>query len=374
MLALLDALETRGHENVVVYRKEHARTVHRNSRLAFHIPEDRGAYQKILQVVQAQDPDVIYLHLVYDPDLIHIAAALRSTVAYVHNFHPTCPGLGKYFRRAEHICHQPFDWIGCALNIYMRGCASARHPLSVWRVLERTARQRTAYRQVQQILVSSAYMKSVLVQNGFVAERVHVLPYFIDLPSEPALAAQQEAVPIVLYVGRVEWEKGVPYLIRAVSRLQPPFQLLIVGEGTLLGECRALADQLGIADKTEFTGWLSRPELVRLYGSARLLAFPSIWPEPFGLTGPEAMACGTPVVAFAVGGVVDWLEDGKNGFLVHPQDVEQLTHKIDILLRDPELASTMGEYGHHRVLEKYSIDCHLEGLMKILEKIGEQSS
>ncbi len=317
---------------------------------------------------------VIYLHLVYDPDVLRIAAALKPTVAYVHNFHPTCPGLGKYFRRAERICHQPFDWIGCALNIYLRRCASARHPLSVWRILQRTAQQRSAYHQVQQVLVASTYMKNVLAQNGFAPERVHVLPYFIALPSKPASAFEQEPIPVVLYVGRVEWEKGVPYLIRALSRVETPFRLVVVGDGTRLGECRALADRLGIADKIEFTGWLSRPELGKLYGRARLLAFPSIWPEPFGLTGPEAMACGTPVVAFAVGGVTDWLEDGKNGFLVRPQNVEQLAHRIDILLRDPELACKMGEYGRQRVLEKYSVDRHLEGLVEILAETGEPQS
>ncbi len=67
MLAVLEALEDRGHENVVIYRQEHARTVRRDGRQAFYVPEDRHTYQHIRQVVLTQDPDVIYLHLVYDP-------------------------------------------------------------------------------------------------------------------------------------------------------------------------------------------------------------------------------------------------------------------------------------------------------------------
>ena len=374
MLAVLDALEDRGHKNSVIYRQEHARTVHRDGCQAFYVPEDSDSYQQIRQIVLEHDPDVIYLHLIYDPEVIRIAAALRPTVAYVHNFHPVCPGLGKYFRRVGRICQQSFNRAGCTLNIYLRRCASARHPLSVWRVLQSTAQQQAAYHQVQHVLVASSYMKKVLGQNGFAPERVHVLPYFVDLPSEPASVVPQESVPVVLYVGRVEWEKGVPYLIRAVSRIQIPFRLIVAGDGTRLGECRALADRLGLADKIEFTGWLPRSELVALYRRACLLAFPSIWPEPFGLTGPEAMACGTPVVAFAVGGVTDWLEDGKNGFLVRPQDVEQLAHKIGTLLRDHELARKMGEYGRRRVLEEYAIDRHLEGLIKILRQAGESDS
>ena len=377
LIGVLDELAHRGCQNVVIYQQEHPRTLRGGERLAYCVPRDSGnaasdsSIERVRGIIQGEDPDVIYLHLVYDPAIIELAASCKPTVAYIHGFQPCCPGLGKYFRRTDTICTLPFSPVSCALNIYLRRCAWARRPDSVYRVIRTTALQQKAYRQVNRLLVASTYMKNLLVQNGFDPGRIELLPLFVKAtPVELSMASQErESLPIDLYVGRLEREKGIPYLIKALSLAKALCQLMVVGDGTLKGEYGALAHRLGVGDRITFAGWLSRPALEKLYKQSRMLAFPSIWPEPFGLTGPEAMAFGTPVVAFAVGGVLDWLEDGRNGFLVEPKNSAQLAQKMDVLLQDRMLAQRMGEYGRQQVARKYSVDHHIKCLLEVFQGV-----
>ncbi|MCG2686180.1 glycosyltransferase, partial [Candidatus Parcubacteria bacterium] len=83
-------------------------------------------------------------------------------------------------------------------------------------------------------------------------------------------------------------------------------------------------------------------------------------------TGLEAAGFSKPVVAFDVGGISQWLEDGQNGFLVEPQSREHLTEKISLLLEDKSLARRMGQVGKKRLQEKFTLERHLDKLEKVL--------
>jgi len=93
--------------------------------------------------------------------------------------------------------------------------------------------------------------------------------------------------------------------------------------------------------------------VVQLYSHAAVFACPSVY-EPFGIINLEAMACGTPVVASAVGGILEVVEDGKTGLLVPPARPDELAAALRRLLEDPALARSMGEAGRKRVEEKFS--------------------
>jgi glycosyltransferase involved in cell wall biosynthesis len=86
-----------------------------------------------------------------------------------------------------------------------------------------------------------------------------------------------------------------------------------------------------------------------LYAQADLVIFPSVWDEPFGLVGIEAMAHGVPVVAFDVGGVREWLTEGVGGWCVPRKDVDAMALAIDTALSDPDLRREVGEAGRQRV-------------------------
>jgi glycosyltransferase involved in cell wall biosynthesis len=210
-------------------------------------------------------------------------------------------------------------------------------------------------------------MKDLLVQNGLEAEQLTILPYFFHMPGRTTPVPMGDDCPRLLFVGRLEKEKGLAFLLRALARLSRPYRLLVAGEGSRLEEYKALANKLGIAGQVDFLGWLSPEEIKRIYEAVVCLVFPSIWPEPFGMVGIEAFYNSRPVIAFDVGGVSDWLQDGWSGYLVPPQDVAQLAERIDRVLSRPDLASQMGSNGYHFVNDHYGAGKHLEQLLAVFE-------
>ncbi|MEJ2750803.1 MAG: glycosyltransferase [Anaerolineae bacterium] len=290
-------------------------------------------------------------------------------MGYVHIFYPVCPGLAKLYRRGDEICTRPYG-LGCVPMIYLRRCASARHPRSVARIMGQTKQYLQAYKQLSRVIVASRYMRDLMVQNGLPADRVDILPYFIPTPDGAKLAARSAngKRPRIMFAGRLEYEKGIPYLLQAVRKIKTPHCLLIAGDGSLRSQYRQLADDLGVAGQVEFAQWLAPDELQAAYRDSAVTVMPTIMAEPFGKVGVEAMANGRPVVAFNVGGIPDWLIDGHNGFLVPPRDVDQLAARLEQLLVDTELADELGRNGRAYVEAHYSYDKHLDDLTAILQR------
>lgn len=179
--------------------------------------------------------------------------------------------------------------------------------------------------------------------------------------------------PYVLFVGRMTRQKGLLYLLKAIDRIDPQIQVVLcAGESdtpALQVELEGMVDEL----KRRRPGIVWIPEMVErstaiaLYSHAAVFCCPSIY-EPFGIINLEAMACGTPVVGSAVGGIPEVVVDGETGYLVDvklsdapphdPSDpdsfVAGLAHAIDRLALDPELARKMGAAGRQRVVEHFS--------------------
>ncbi len=126
---------------------------------------------------------------------------------------------------------------------------------------------------------------------------------------------------------------------------------------------RRLARRLGVNERVCFTGWLGAEELARELAEASVVVMPSVWPEPFGLVGIEALATGRPVVASCTGGIGDWLEDGVNGLCVKPGDPRALARALNELLSDPVRQLEMGAAGKQMVAARFSRQRHLAALL-----------
>lgn len=179
--------------------------------------------------------------------------------------------------------------------------------------------------------------------------------------------------PFVLFVGRMTRQKGLYYLLLAAERVDPEIQIVLcAGESDtpeLQQELEAMVDAL----KARRPGLVWIPEMVSrettiaLYSHATVFCCPSIY-EPFGIINLEAMACGTPVVATAVGGIPEVVADGETGFLIDAQLSDEPPHDptdaarlaaglaeaINRIGSDPQLAKRMGEAGRERVVEHFS--------------------
>lgn len=359
---LLPLLEGAGVENEVVYWDDHPRTLPAGTS-----PVHQLQPAAIPAFVAQQQPDVVYLHAIRDPALVTALTGPWQTLAYVHDFHLTCPGLAKYFYRwGTGVCHRPYGW-GCVPNIYWHRCATAKNPLSVYRIMAQVRDYLAAHRQLSGLLVASSYMRQVLLQNGLDPGRVHILPHFTHLPPTPPPFPTSASPPTLLFVGRLEHEKGLPGLLRALSHVPCPFRLLIAGEGNRRAEYEVMAAQLGLSHKVAFLGWLNPAGLEQAYREANCLVLPAVWPEPFGMVGIDAFGYARPVVAFDVGGISDWLKDGYNGYLIPPQDEQRLADRLESLLTNPTLAAEMGRNGRHYAETHHRPEQHLQTLLELNE-------
>ena len=162
----------------------------------------------------------------------------------------------------------------------------------------------------------------------------------------PVLNADHEFT-LGISVGRLEANKGFDHLIHALAGLHAkrvPWRWLFVGEGSLKEGLVALTVELGIADHVLFTGSLSDTELHSLYAMCDLFAHPTLY-EGSSLVTLEAMAHGLAVVASAVGGIPDKVQDGETGWLVPPADEAPLTDRLQWLLQHPQERAKMGQRG-----------------------------
>lgn len=191
---------------------------------------------------------------------------------------------------------------------------------------------------------------------GAAPEKIRVIANAIDVDAIRAAAARPlpEGFPagaVVGCVARLETVKGVEFLIRAMAGVREA-RLALVGVGALDTSLRLLAASLGLEDRVQFLGWA--PDAAPVLNASAVVALPSL-AEGLPLVALEAMALGRPVVATAVGGTPEAVEDGVTGRLVPPADPAALAAALRDVLADPARAAAMGEAGRKRVGERFGI-------------------
>jgi glycogen synthase len=242
--------------------------------------------------------------------------------------------------------------------------------------------ERTAIEMADAVVaVSSETRDDVLRLFNVNPERVKVIYNGIDpgeyrrVESKVALKkfGVDESKPYVLFVGRVTRQKGIVHLAKAIRHMNRDFQVVLCAGAPDTPEIAAQM-KAAVEDAQKVHGsvlWLqemvSRPEAIELYSHASVFCCPSVY-EPFGIINLEAMACETPVVASAVGGIKEVVVEGETGFLVpveidaarqfEPVDPEgfalRLADRVNRLMADGSLREKMALAGRARVEERFT--------------------
>ncbi|MER5576596.1 glycogen synthase [Streptomyces massasporeus] len=250
--------------------------------------------------------------------------------------------------------------------------------------------ERTAIEAADAVVAVSGAMREDILAcyPALDPERVHVVHNGIDTalyrPDHGTDALERIGLdrsrPFVLFVGRITRQKGVPHLLRAVRDIDPAAQVVLCAGAPdtpeidqefreLFGELSAVRDGVFWIPKM-----LPRPEVIQLLTHAALFVCPSVY-EPLGIVNLEAMACGTPVVASAVGGIPEVVDDGATGLLVPPGDDFEagLARAMDTVLGDPEAAGRMGEAGRERAVGEFGWDAVARRTVRLYEEIVKQA-
>ncbi len=287
------------------------------------------------------------------------------TVVIVHDHDYYCLRRHKYYPVIRKNCFLPFSMIYCSICAGMIEKKNGK--ISLIDLDQR-------YRMLQQIrkcdlsFVLSDYMKHNLIMNGWDKRKIKkLIPY---QPIVPINEAVNNTCPIILYVGQLVRGKGVDLLLQSLSLLSEPFQCKIVGQGNDKLFLEELACELKLNEKVEFVGWTAN--VSEIYDQADIVVVPSRWQEPFGLVGLEAFAHKKPVVAFANGGIPQWLKHKVNGLLVRPGDYAKFAIALKTLLNDKELRLKYGKAGYQMVERDYNFEKYSNSLLEPLaELIGK---
>jgi D-inositol-3-phosphate glycosyltransferase len=296
---------------------------------------------------EADPPDVVHAHF-WMSGYASVLAASPPAIPVIQTFH----ALGVVKRR-----HQ--------------GAADTSPP-------ERIGIERMLGRDVTRVAATCSDEVFELVRMGVRRARISVVPCGVDLdrfgPHGPA--ARRNAPHRLVSVGRLVPRKGFDTIIRALPML-PRIELVIAGgpeRGRIAGDAEAgrlldLARSLGVADRVTLPGQVSRADIPALLRSADAVVC-TPWYEPFGIVPLEAMACGVPVVAAAVGGLTDTVVDGVTGLHVPPRRPDALAATLRTLLGDRQLGKELGSAGRDRVCARYSWDRIAFDTMRVYERAG----
>jgi glycosyltransferase involved in cell wall biosynthesis len=328
----------------------------------YHPASNEAAWRGLAEVAEEFRPDVVHLHDPANPYTTRRVQDAWPTLIFVQTCGYYCLGT-KFFPRAAgvgSVCERAFGPTCLPLAVGC-GCAT-RRPAALARGYARVRRELECLHAGHALMVASRYMKSVLCVNGIEPARVKVVPLFTaPVASAPPVPAE----PRLLFVGRLETGKGIELLLETIALL-PEASLDVVGDGGLAAAAQALAQRRGLGSRVRFLGWRAGTELDAQYAAARAVVVPSVWPEPFGLVGIEAMARGRPVVGVDRGGIPEWLEHGETGFLADATP-EALAAALRPVLEDLALARRLGDRARERCRERFSPEAHCRELCRTYE-------
>ena len=346
--ALAAGLARRGHEVTVHTRRDDEalpdRVVVQDGYNVAHVPAGPArclpkdellphmpAFARVLQRQWAeQPPDVVHAHF-WMSGLAAVAAAADLPVPVLQTFH----ALGSVKRRHQGAADTSPD--------------------------ERVELERRLCRDVGHVVATCSDEVFELRRLGLPRDRVSIVPCGVDTsvftPRGPVAPRTDRRRLLIL--GRVVERKGHDDAVRALAAL-PDAELVVVGgppagqvdDDPEIRRLRTVAAEVGVTDRLLFTGSVGRADVPAWIRSADVvLAVP--WYEPFGITPLEAMACGRPVVASAVGGLVDTVADGLTGELVPARDPGRLGEVLGSLLADDERRAAYGAAGVQRARARY---------------------
>lgn len=239
-------------------------------------------------------------------------------------------------------------------------------------------------RRADAFVAISGEIAEELTAHGVRPDRVHRIPNGVDTRRfRPADEGEREALRrrlglpagrLAVYTGRLVSYKGLPLLLevwRALREGGTEATLVLVGAGGAdmhgcEGQLRDTVQEHGLGGSVIFTGAVEEVELY--LRAADVFVFPTEI-EAFGVSLVEAMACGLPAVATRVGGIRDFLEDGRNGLVVDPSDFGQLRGALGRLLAGGEAAEALGRSARETVLRRFSADAVAEGYLRLFETL-----
>jgi glycosyltransferase involved in cell wall biosynthesis len=326
-----------------------------------------------VRALEQFSPDIVYVHKMADLEVIEALLQSKARlVRMVHDHDIYCLRSYKYDYFTRKICHRPVTPF-CIFPCLATVVRNHTGPFPIrWASYGKKKEEVALNRRFDRMIVISRYMRDELLQNGFEPGRIRIHSP-VPRMGDPGVQAQFSDRNLIVFAGQIIRGKGVDILLESLAKLKSPFECVVLGDGNQKSACEAQAVRLGLSGRVTFKGFVPQEELKTYYRDASLFVFSSVWPEPFGLAGIEAMRYGLPVVAFDAGGISDWLMDGENGFLVPWMDRDAYAARIDQLLQNKSLARALGTRAREIAGERFDFTDYIDGLESLMHEVNDLS-
>ena len=327
------------------------------------------------KVVEKVKPDIIHCHNIGTKiSLGALRVAIENEipcVVTIHDYWPICLNR-SYLKQGFNYCNER-SWNNCpSCKGQERLMERDRIGYAVYRMLAEFVRKGMRERQMLlqndglSLVAVSEYVRTKLIRFGYSPHKLSVLHNGIDIRRFHPSRVDSEK-KIILFVGsssaNLSIKKGINHFVRIAEKVRkqrPDVKFVNIGGK---GACTAAIKN---------TGRIPHEQIVDYFQQALLLCVPSLFPEPFPTVTLEAMACGIPVIAYAVGGLPEEIEDAKTGFLVEPGNIDMFVNRVILLLNDENLARCLGSEGRRRAVEYFNSDLMCAKYEQLYARIKSQ--
>jgi len=332
-----------------------------------HIFWNRQAAKQFEKLLEDFKPDIIHVHSIFhhlSPSILPVAKRRGiPVVMHLHDYKLVCPNYkmfagGKIDESAKGGRYWRCVAKRCVKDSYSKSLVAS---LEMWlhhKVLK------VYEKNIDLYIAPSKFMKNKMIDWDLPAEKIIVLYHFVDTKK---FKANFELGDYLLYFGRLDKEKGVDKLIKAMTKVRGDKKLKIVGFGPEHATLKVLAKKLSLGERVEFLGPKYAEDLKNIIAKAYLVVIPSQWYEVFGLVNIEAAAMGKFVVASNIGGISEAVLGSHTALLFNPSNVSELATKLNWSLDNPKVIAEGGREARDFVAERFSPEKHFKGLMKIYE-------
>jgi len=320
------------------------------------------ARSKFAQLLDETKPDVVHVHSIHhhiSPSILREATKRGIPVVQtLHDYKLVTPAYLFPMRDGKPCINcRRGKWLHVIRHRAHKGSIASTALLSFESFVHATLR--IYERHIYKFIAPSRDMAQRLVELGVNPKQLTVIPHYNDLSTwKPAGTVGKG----VLFAGRLMADRGIDHVLRA-ARALPAAQFSIAGDGP---ERAALEAKLKLQKISNVTllGRLSGKALQRAFAQARVVFFPTLTLDTFGLTVLEAMASGKPVVATNLGGVNDLVNEGETGYLYDPQNPDKAIESIKKILSDEAVARNLGRRAR-KAAEEFSLERHYNSITQL---------
>ncbi len=332
---------------------------------------------KALAGLRAWQPDVIYCQGSADPETESETLKIAPSVFFAHNYHGTCISGSKCTSfPVVRPCDRRFG-SACLAHYLPRRCGGLS-PFTMIRSYRLNRRRLEVLGDYSQVVTHSESLMREYIRHGIDCERLR----FFASPADGSPLSVTEWGPSaswrLLMIGRMISTKGGELLLDALpilsKSLNRPISLTMAGDGPSRVEWEKQAARIRMRCpevEISFPGWVTGERRKRIFRESDLLVVPSVWPEPFGIVGIEAGAFSVPAVGFRVGGIPDWLFEGRNGALAWADrlDSPSLADAVRRCLSDDATYRRL-RAGAFEMSRRMTVDSHYEDLMAVFDRLN----